>query len=96
VRHEPQRIDRIARKAAAQVIVNAALADVDERVQDGLTDPRISGRQGVTPEQVQHGGLRELRRAGEAAVDGIERLGEALRSLHDECGRQRFGSGRRG
>ena len=96
VRHQPQRIDRIARKAAAQVIVDAALADVDERVQHGLAKRRILRRQGLTPEQMQHRRLRELRRAGEAAVNGIERLGEALRSLGDERGRQRFGPRRGG
>ena len=96
VRHQPQRVDGIAREAAAQVIVDAALADVDQRVQDGLADRPIVRRQRLAPEQMQHRGLRKLRRAGEAAVDRVERLGQALRRLGHECGRQGLGTGRRG
>ena len=36
VRDEPALVDRVAREAAAEVIVDAALADVGERGVDGV------------------------------------------------------------
>ena len=86
VGHEPQRIDRVASEAAAEVIVDAALADVGQGVQNRLADSLIVAREALPPEQVQHGRLRELGRAGEAAMDGVERLDQAPRGLGDESG----------
>ena len=40
MRHQPERVDRVAGEAAAQMIVDAALADVDQRVADRMTQRR--------------------------------------------------------
>src|SRR5207247_2205450 len=41
VRHEPALVDRVAGKSAAQMVVDAALADSLERVLDQVEEPRV-------------------------------------------------------
>ena len=68
VRHEPALVDRVAREAAAEVIVDAALADVGERGVDGVPRRLVAVADGAAPQQPEEAPLRELRRAREAAV----------------------------
>ena len=63
VRHEPKLIDRIAREAAAEMIVDAALTDIAQRRDDGIARAAIVEADGAAPEQPEDIPLRELRRA---------------------------------
>ena len=94
MRHQPERVDRVAGEAAAEVVVDAALADVGQRVQDGMTGRGIAGRERVPPDQVEDRRLRELGRAAEAAVDGIERLDQPPCGLLAHGRRERRTGGR--
>ena len=68
VRHQPALVDRVAGEAAAEVIVDAALADVGQRVLDGGLGGGIVVADGAAPQQPEEAPLRELRRALQAAV----------------------------
>ena len=81
VRHQPALVDRVAREAAADVIVDAALADAVERQCDGALGVRIGVADRAAPEQPEHVPLWELRRAAEAAVDGVDRAHEPRRDV---------------
>src|SRR4029079_1272255 len=45
MRHQPALVDRIARETAAEVVVNAALADALQRVFDQLEKPFVAAAQ---------------------------------------------------
>ena len=79
MRHQPAFVDRIAREAAAEMIVDAALAHALERVLDGLEKSRIAGTQASPPQHLQDRRLRKLRRAAQAAVDRIEHIADLPR-----------------
>ena len=49
MRHQPALVDRIAGEAAAEMIVNAALADVVQRDVDGREVTRFAGAQPGAP-----------------------------------------------
>ncbi len=53
MRHEPAFVDRIAREAAAEMIVDAALADMVERNLDGGEIARLAGAQARSPQQFE-------------------------------------------
>ena len=57
MRHEPALVDRIAGKAAAEMIVDAAFADVVERDLDGGEIARLAGAQAGAPEQLEQSRL---------------------------------------
>ena len=61
VRGEPALVDRVAREAAAQVVVDAALADVGERGVDGMPGGLVAVADGAAPQQPEEAPLRELR-----------------------------------
>ena len=69
MRHQPALVDRIAREAAAEMVVDAALAHALERVLDGLEEALVAGAQPGPPEHFQDRRLRKLGRAAQAAVD---------------------------
>ena len=83
VRDVPARVGRVAVKAAAQMIVDAARRHVTQRgevhLQRVLALGRVRPVAGVNAgEQVERDGLRELRGVAEAAVLGVEAAGELL------------------
>ena len=78
VRDKPDLIDRVAREATTQVIIDAALAHVGERQVDGLLELRKSGVGIRTPHQLDDRHVRELRCARQSAVEYVELLAEAL------------------
>ena len=94
VRHQPALVDRIAREAAAEMVVDAALADVVEGDLDGseITSPlpsvpRLRGRVRVgaalpgAPQQLEQRGLRKFRCAAGAAVHRIDEAAELARGV---------------
>ncbi len=90
VRHEPALVDRVARKAAAEVIVDPALADALERQQHAREKRRRRGARlallarcalARAPQQLEQRALRKLRRAAQAAMRGVDRARDAVRHL---------------
>ena len=74
MRGEPAFIDGIAGKAAAQMIVDAAFADVIEGFADGGADVGAACAQMHTPEEVDERCLGEFGCALDAAVNGVEQV----------------------
>ena len=92
MRHQPALVDRVAREAAAEMVVDAALADPLERDLDCRevarplpSLPRLRGRvrEGGSlpgpPQKFEQHRLREFRRAANAAVHGVDQAAELLR-----------------
>src|SRR5580704_12751779 len=86
MRHQPFLIDRIAREAAAQMVVDAALAHALKRELDQLEKARVAGAQAGAPDEFQHRALREFRRAAEPAIHRIERPGKRGRGQVELAG----------
>ena len=79
MRHQPALVDRIAREAAAEMIVNAALAHMLERVLDRLEETRVAAARPGAPEEFEDRALRKFGRAAQTAVDGIEHVADLHR-----------------
>ena len=92
VRHQPATVHRVAGKAAAQMVVDAALAHLGERELDGLAVARRAAALPGAPEQFQNHRLRELRRMAEAALDRIDLAERALGRLVGGLGREGAGA----
>ncbi len=82
VRDGPLRIDAVAREAAAHLVVDPAFGHARERerrhLQRALAERRVRLRGVAAQEEIDRLRMGELGRAVEAAVFGIERLGELL------------------
>src|SRR5579862_9606231 len=81
MRHQPSLIDRIARKTAAEMVVDAALANMIEGDVDGGEVALLAGAQAATPEQFEQGGLRKFRCAAGAAIDRVDDTAELPRRI---------------
>ena len=81
MRREPALVDRVAGKAAAEMIEYAALADVVERDLDGGKITRFAGAQPGAPQELEQRRLRKFRRAAGAAVDRIDDAAELARGI---------------
>ena len=80
MRHQPALVDRIARKAAAEMVVDAALAHALEAECSTVSKKRASPvRMPARQSMFQNGRLRKLGRPAQAAVDGIEHIADLLR-----------------
>ncbi len=79
VRHQPALVDRVAREAAAEMIVDAALADALERQLDRPEVALLAGALARPPQEFEQHALREFRRAADAAMRGIDQAAELLR-----------------
>src|SRR5258708_4272418 len=97
MRHQPALVDRVARKAAAEMIVDAALADALERVLDQLEIALVAAAQSGAPDQLIERGIGEFRRSAQAAVRGVEgaaqppgKAVELARPDHDLAGGPRL------
>ena len=81
VRHQPRLVGGVAREAAAEVVVHAAVGHRPQRVLDEVTRARLAGARVVTQQESKHHGLGELRCAAEPAVLLIERRRDAREGL---------------
>src|ERR1700674_847600 len=79
MRDEPLLIDRIARETAAEVIVDAALANALKRMFDDGKEERVVAPSARAPEKFVHRGIGKLRCAAQAAMHRIECAGNLLR-----------------
>src|SRR5713226_8593587 len=96
MRDEPFLVDRIAREAAAEMIVDAAFADALHGMFDELEETRLAGAYAGAPEAFVHRGIGKFGRAAQPAVHGTERAGnlacnliKVARGDHDAAGRPR-------
>ncbi len=79
MRHQPALVGRIAREAAAEVVVDAALADALQRVLDQPEVTLVAGPQPGPPDQLVDRGVGEFRRPPHAAMGRVEHPAEPLR-----------------
>ena len=86
MRREPTLVHRVARKTAAEMVVDAALADMIEGDLDGGKIARFAGAQAGPPEQLEQSGLGEFRRTARAAIDGIDDAAELPRGIVEFVG----------
>ncbi len=86
MRHQPALVDAVAREAAAEMIVDAALGDVSQRELDRRERIGETEAQPRAPQQIQELHLRKFRRAPDAAHHRIDRLHQAPRQV----GQRRF------
>ena len=79
VRHEPSLVDRVAREAASELVVDAALAHPAQSQQEGPAGCSIPRACSVAPEEFEHGGIGEFRRSPQPAIHAVHATGQALR-----------------
>ena len=72
MRHQPALVDRVAREAAAEMVVDAALAHMGEGELDELEEARLVAPLPGAPQKLEHRALRKFRRAAEPTIDVIE------------------------
>ena len=76
MRHQPLFIDRIAGKAAAEMVVDAAGAHPFQAVLDRLEKARVGGAHAGAPEHLHNRRLRKFRRPAQAAIHGVEHIAD--------------------
>src|SRR5262249_46975557 len=81
MRHEPALVHRIAGEPAAEVVVDAALADVVERDFNGGEIAISAGAQAGAPQAFEQRSLRKFRRAARAAIDRIDEPAKLARGI---------------
>ena len=86
VRHEPAVVDRVAVEAAAEQVVHPAGGHPVER----LDDHRAARVIAAAKQELEHGGVRELRRAAPAAERRLERRAGRTRRSREELVGQRL------
>ena len=100
VRHHPARVDRVAREAAGELVVETPAGHRPERVVGHLLRllPRGRARDpgGVPQQQLEHHRRRELRCPAEAAVLHVEVAGQCGHSAVERLGIDRLLAGRDG
>src|SRR5262249_25938785 len=89
MRHEPTLIYGIARKPAADVVVDAALTNVCEGRVNSVARAGIAEAQGATPQQPEEIPLRKLWRSLQSAVACIDSTDHAA----DEIGKRGVADG---
>ena len=85
MRHQPALVDRIAGKPAAEMIVDAALADALERDLDRGEVALLAGALPCPPQKFEHHAIGKFRRAADAAMHGIDQAAEPLRGAWSSC-----------
>jgi hypothetical protein len=81
VRDEPLVVHRIAREAAAQMVVDAALAHLGERVRHRRPERLAPRVEPAPPEEFHDPHLRELRRLADAAPGRVDLAQQAVADL---------------
>ena len=96
VRHEPDRVDRVAVEAAAELVVDAAVGHAPQRAQRHR-ERLLAAAAAVHAEQErEHRVRRELGRAPEAAVALVVLPAQRQQRVEERRLRQREAAGRRG
>src|SRR3974390_1137727 len=79
MRHQPALVDRVTREAAAEMVVNAALAHTFKRVLDCLKEALVTRADARPPEEFEQRRLRKFWRAAQAAVHVVEHIADLRR-----------------
>ena len=87
MRHEPAFVGGVARIAAAEMIIDAALAHAIERQHHQRADLGVAGAQRRAPQQFEDGGIGEFRRAANAAMRLIDNAGGTCGKIVEEGAR---------
>ena len=87
MRHEPFGVGRIARIAAAEMIVDAARVHRLEHGAHRLAEGRIAAAEHLVPEEAEDRRVGEFRRAAQAAMDGIDRAYQRIADAVEIGGR---------
>src|SRR5216683_6201024 len=93
VRHEPVRVDGVAMKPAADLIVHAAAGHHRQRRVRHLARARVLRALPVAQHELPDHRLRELRRAAEAPVGVVELRRDRLERLAEDRGSEELGRG---
>ena len=72
VRHQPVRVGAVAGEAAAELVVDAAIGHGVQRARHHRQDRRVAGSAPGSEQELEGHRRRELRRAAEPAVHGVE------------------------
>ena len=89
VRHEPFGIHRVAREAAAKLVVNPTRRHLVAHVQHHALRLLVVRTPGISQEQLRLAWLRKFRRAAEAAVARVVRFLEAQAGVLEHGGGER-------
>src|SRR5690242_21342948 len=84
MRDEPALIDAVAREAAAEMIVDAALRDMGERQVDRLERIGESVAKSSPPQKSEELRLGKFRRASDPAINRIDRLHQAAAEIGED------------
>ena len=87
MRHEPFGVGRIARVAAAEMIVDAAGVHRLEHGAQCFAEGRIATAEHLVPEEAEDRRIGEFRRAAQAAMDGIDGAPQRIADAGEVGGR---------
>ena len=93
MRGEPHFIDGVPREAAAEVIVDAALANIVKAGDDGILVEIVAAAAPGAPDLLEYAGLRKFRSALYTAAEHVDFIGQALGDLIDDVGGNAFSGG---
>ena len=82
---KPALVGGVAREAAAQMVVDAALAHAFHAQYDGGLHQERPGSQVTAPEKLKHGTLRELRRTANTTVAAVDLAQQSPRHVLGLC-----------
>ena len=85
MRRQPPLVGGVACEAAAEMIVDAALGHLRQGIGDGRLEGHPLGPLPRMPQQGEQGGLRELGRRADAAVEGIDFPHQPLGDLVEDA-----------
>ena len=94
MRDQPLFVDRVAREAAAEMIVDAALAHAVEGGGDRLQERPLAGPDPGAPEKQEAGDVGKLRRRAEAAEERVDFADEAPCGTVDDGERRQVAGAR--
>ena len=91
--HQPGGVGGVAGETAAEMIVDAALAHLVEAQHHGVAESLVAGALIGAPDELVNRDMGKLRRAADAAVDGVEVLEHPLGDMVGDRKRDRTAAG---
>ena len=89
MRHEPFGVGRIARVAAAEMIIDTARVQGHEQAADRLAELRVAAAEHLVPEEAEDRRVGEFRRAADASVDLVDHAQQPVADLGQVVGNER-------
>jgi len=88
MRHMPFGVRRIARETAAEMIVNAALAQSVQQAPHRIARRGVAAAKIFVPQEAEDRRVGKFRRAADPAIDGIELARQQVRNARQIAGRK--------